>query len=193
VIITADKRAATVQITTHLRTSEPLADIWVMAAPLKKHRFETVVEKITELGASRLLPVTTRHSDVRDIRMDRLEAIAIEAAEQCESLSIPEISPLQTLEKCLGNWPKERMLLLCCERGDAMPIAQAVTTIGHHPLGVAIGPAGGFHDDEIALATSLPFVRPVAMGRRILRADTAAIAALSVCLATNGFWASQRT
>lgn len=188
----ADRNHAIVRILECLRPAEKIADLWLMSAPLKKHRFETVVEKATELGVAQILPILTRHSDVRDIRADRLEAIAIEAAEQCEGMSVPTIVSLQSLEKCLGSWPKDRPLLLCCERGNAQPIESVAQEIGMAPAGIAIGPAGGFHDDEIEIMNALPFVRPVAMGKRILRADTAAISAISVFLSASGFWKTQR-
>lgn len=186
----AHKNHCVVRVENQIRVADIVADLWLVAAPLKKNRFETVIEKATELGVRRLLPIITRHSDVRDIRLDRLETIAIEAAEQCEGLSIPEITPIQSLETMLAQWPQDRILLVCCERGKATPIEQAITT--NMTAGIAIGPAGGFHDDEITLMAQLPFVRLVSMGSRILRADTAAIAAVSVFLSVSGFWTKSR-
>ena len=197
VIEQAHKNHCMIRVIGLIRLAEPSADLWLLAAPLKKNRFETVMEKATELGVRRFVPILTRHSDVRDIRPDRLHSIAVEAAEQCESLGIPEIAPLCPLFDMLGDWPPERVLLVCCERGTAIPIEQAVIALGPAPetapAAIAIGPAGGFHEEEITLLAALPFVQLVSMGQRILRADTAAIAAVSVFLSVSGFWAESRS
>ena len=152
---------------------------WLVAAPTKGARFDWTVEKAAELGAARILPVTTRRTVVARINEARLMAHAREAAEQCERLDIPALDPLAPLEKVLGAWPAGRVLLFCDEGGDVAPLATVLAGRAG-PFGVLIGPEGGFDPAERTMLRALPFVVPVGLGDTILRADTAAVAALAL-------------
>lgn len=171
-----------------IRGQEPGTDLWLLFAPLKGGRSEYVIEKATELGASRIVPVQTRRSDVPKVNAARLQANAAEAAEQCDRLSVPEIAEMVTLEKAVSNWPVSRALLLCAEHGTAQPIARAAMDLAGRPLALLVGPEGGFDPAELDGLAKLPFVRQVGLGPRVLRADTAAFAALSVLQAVAGDW-----
>lgn len=154
------------------------ADIWAIASPVKKDAFELMIEKATELGASRFVPVLCDHTAVRRMNAARAEAIAIEAAEQCERFDVPSVAPLTALREVLEGWDPARKILFCLERSAAPPLSAAVS---EEPLAVLVGPEGGFSAVEIDYIKALPFVVPVSLGAGILRAETALIAALS-CL-----------
>jgi len=164
-------------------------DLWLAFAPIKKTPADYVAQKATELGVRVLQPVLTTRTIVRRINPDRLRLNAIEAAEQSGRLSVPEIRPMVDLDTLLGNWPEGRRLLFCDETGGA-PIADALIEARGTPFawGVLTGPEGGFAPEERALIRSSPFVLPVGLGPRIVRADTAALAALSVWQAICGDW-----
>ena len=164
------------------RPQRETPDLWLVFAPIKRARIDFLVEKATELGVSRLLPVTTRHTAVSRVNSERLAANAREAAEQCERLSVPAVEAPRALFDLLGDWPPERRLLLCAEAGDARPIAEALSETAGEPPGpwaVLTGPEGGFAESELDALRKLPFVTAVGLGPRILRADTAALAALA--------------
>lgn len=171
-----------------VRAAAPESDLWLLFAPLKGGRSEYVVEKATELGVARIVPVLTRRSDVPKVNAARLRANAIEAAEQCDRLTVPEIDEIASLEKVLSKWPSSRALLLCAEHGTAEPLAQAAQAVAGRPLALLVGPEGGFDPAELDGVAKLPFVRRVGLGPRVLRADTAAFAALSVLQAVAGDW-----
>lgn len=185
-------------LTGQRRPQEGGPDLWLVFAPIKGGRIDSIAEKATELGVSRLLPVFTRHTNASRVNTDRLRANAVEAAEQCERLSIPEVTEPETLEKLLASWPADRTLYLCAESGMARSMADAVT--GTHSGEAAdgdaktaaaaflIGPEGGFEKAELDAISKLPFVVPVGLGPRILRADTAVVAALSCWQAIAGDW-----
>lgn len=162
-------------------------DLWLIFAPIKKARTDFIVEKATELGAARVMPVQTRHTNSERIRQDRLQAHAMEAAEQCGATFVPEVTDLISLDKLLASWPADRKLLWC----DEAMVGQAPALSG--PRGgswaILIGPEGGFSSDEQARLRALPQVVPLALGPRILRADTAAVAALTLWQAALGDWA----
>jgi 16S rRNA (uracil1498-N3)-methyltransferase len=162
-------------------------DIWLAFAPVKKTPSDYLVQKATELGASVLLPVFTRRTIVTRINEERMAANAIEAAEQSGRLSVPEIRAGATLEKLISAWPKQRRLFFCDEGGDARPLAEAVHGLSG-PAAILTGPEGGFDPAEREALRSLPFVTPVTLGPRILRADTAALAALAVWQSVAGDW-----
>lgn len=183
----AGKRGITA---TCLKQTEPQAgvpDIWLAFAPVKKTPSDYLVQKAAELGVSCLLPVFTRRTIVARINEERMAANAIEAAEQSARLSVPEIRAGVSLEKLLAAWPKERRLYFCDEGGDAWPLAEAARgTSG--PAAILTGPEGGFDRSEREMLRALPFVTPVTLGPRILRADTAALAALAVWQSVCGDW-----
>ena len=180
------KRDLTVTIAAKLREREAVPDLWLCIAPIKRARIDWVAEKASELGVARLVPVATRRAVVDRLNTDRLRAHMIEAAEQCERTALPEMAELTTLDALLREWPAERPLFFADEEGGA-PMLEAVP---RHPgpAAILIGPEGGFHPDERAAIRALPAAVPVSLGPRILRAETAALAAVSVWMAANGDW-----
>ncbi len=164
-------------------TAEP--DLWLCFAPIKRARLDFMIEKATELGVSRLIPVFTQHIAVERVNTERLTAIAIAAAEQCERLSVPQIEAPTDFAKLLATWPAQRLLITGDESGGGNPIATELAgTRG--PYAVLIGPEGGFARGELDALPRHGFVRRVGLGPRILRADTAALAALAVLQALVG-------
>lgn len=162
-------------------------DLWLIFAPIKKARTDFIVEKAVELGAARILPVQTRHTNSERIRQDRLQAHALEAAEQCGATFVPEVADLVSLDRLLATFPADRKLLWC----DEAMVGQAPALSGarRQAWAILIGPEGGFSADEQARLRALPQVVPLALGPRILRADTAAVAALTLWQAALGDWA----
>jgi 16S rRNA (uracil1498-N3)-methyltransferase len=161
------------------QASEP--DVWFLFAPIKRARLDFMVEKATELGASAIWPVFTRHTIVTRVNNERLRATAIEAAEQCERLTIPKLLTAVPLDEALASWPRERRLILCDESGKGGPIVEVLKGLDTtQPHAVLTGPEGGFARAELDALHDLPFVTPVGLGPRVLRADTAALAALAI-------------
>jgi 16S rRNA (uracil1498-N3)-methyltransferase len=164
------------------RAQEPEPDLWLVFAPIKRARLDFLVEKAVELGISRLQPAMTRHTVVSRVNQERLAANAREAAEQCERLSVPEVGEARPLFDILGEWPTERRLLVCSERGEAEPLGvvlQAAAGREQAPWAILVGPEGGFARSELDGLGNLPFVTLVGLGPRVLRADTAALFALA--------------
>jgi len=180
----AGKRRVTICLRENLRARETVPDLWLLFAPIKRGRIDWLVEKATELGAARLVPVMTRRTVVERLNLERLRAHAVEAAEQCERTALPDLSRAEKLETVLRNWPAGRTLLVADE-GGGIPIAEAVSP---GPAAILIGPEGGFTEEERAAIAAVPQARSVSLGPRILRADTAAIAALSIWMAQAGDW-----
>jgi len=163
-------------------------DLWLVFAPIKKTPADYLTQKATELGVRALQPVFTRRTIVARVNADRMRANAIEAAEQSGRLSVPEIREPVELSKLLAAWPRERQILFCDEAGEAPPIAEALAAAPAGPWAILTGPEGGFDPAERAAIRALPSVTPVSLGGRILRADTAALAALAVWQAVRGDW-----
>ncbi|KIL98115.1 Ribosomal RNA small subunit methyltransferase E [Paramagnetospirillum magnetotacticum MS-1] len=170
------------------RPQAPEPDLWLLAAPLKKDRTDLVVEKAAELGVSLLMPVFTRRTNAGRVNTDRLRAHLIEAAEQCERLSVPQLSEPCPLDKVLADWPTDRILLFLDEGGSGIPLAHVLNGMPGEKLALLVGPEGGFDAEERRLIGSKSFARAVGLGPRILRAETAAIAALAVVQALTGDW-----
>lgn len=162
-------------------------DLWLMFAPIKKARTDFIVEKAAEMGAARIMPVQTRFTNADRIRQDRLQAHAIEAAEQCGGTFVPEVAELARLEDVLKHWPAERHIMFCDE---ALVGARAALsgTKTDQKWAILIGPEGGFSAEEQMLLTSMPQATAVSLGPRILRADTAAVAALALWQSELGDW-----
>lgn len=180
----AAKRETRVAVGDCLRPFQPPRDIWLCFAPIRQGRIEFIIEKATELGAARLLPVLTKRCQVRQVNAQRLEAHAREAAEQCERLDVPPLAPLQTLDAMLSTWPQERRLFACLERDAATPLLVALQALpAAAALAMLVGPEGGFAPEEAAMLKAKAFVTPVSLGEGILRAETAALAALAVAAA----------
>jgi len=186
-IAQAAKRGVTATCLNRTRPQSVGPDIWLAFAPIKKTPADYLVQKATELGVSALLPVFTRRTIVTRVNLERMAANAAEAAEQSERLTVPEIREATDLGKLLASWPNERRLHFCDEGGDARPLAE-VARGASGPTAILTGPEGGFDPAERELLRAQPFVVPVTLGPRILRADTAALAALSVWQSTAGDW-----
>ncbi|MCW5730547.1 MAG: 16S rRNA (uracil(1498)-N(3))-methyltransferase [Alphaproteobacteria bacterium] len=183
------KGRARAQIGARLRPQAPAADLWLVFAPIKGHRLDNIVEKATELGVSVLQPVMTRRTVVSRVNLDRLRANAQEAAEQSERLDLPEIREPVRLERLLADWPAGRCLVHCDERGQAPAMGVALAGLPAATQGAILtGPEGGFAPEEQASIGSLSQVIAVTLGPRVLRADTAAIAAITLWQATIGDW-----
>ena len=181
-IAEAGKKRVTLTIDRKLREREAVPDLWLLFAPIKRGRIDWLVEKATELGIARLQPVITRRTIVDRLNLDRLRAHAIEAAEQCERTALPQLDEAQKLDALLKTWPADRILYFADETGG-VPFATAATA---GPAAILIGPEGGFTDEERAAIRALPQARPVSLGPRILRADTAALAAIALWMGAAG-------
>jgi 16S rRNA (uracil1498-N3)-methyltransferase len=180
------KRSIALAITGQLRDRESVPDLWLLFAPVKKAPLDWLVEKATELGAARLQPVITQRTIVDRVNLDRLRTITIEAAEQCDRTALPEIAEPAKLDVVLRSWPTDRALLFADEAGGT-PLA-SVARPG--PAAILIGPEGGFTDAERASVGGVPAATPVSLGPRILRAETAACAALALWMSAAGDWRS---
>jgi 16S rRNA (uracil1498-N3)-methyltransferase len=171
------------------RAPEPGADVWLLFAPIKRARLEWLVEKATELGAAALVPVATARTQSERVNRERLRVIVIAASEQSERLSLPEIRPEMPLARLLADWPADRRLILCDESGAGAPIVDALSAVpAGAPAAVLIGPEGGFAETELDAIGKLSIVTRVGLGPRILRAETAVLAALAVYQAMAGDW-----
>jgi 16S rRNA (uracil1498-N3)-methyltransferase len=173
------KNGGEVQVTGQTRPQAAEPDLWLCFAPIKFGRIDYLVEKATELGVSQLYPVQTARTVVSRINGERLRAHAVEAAEQSERLSVPELMPYQKLTALLADWPKERLLFYGDETGGGKPLRTLLPQIQQTQYALLIGPEGGFAPEELALLKQCPFAQAISLGPRILRADTAALAGLA--------------
>lgn len=162
-------------------------DVHLLIATVKKSALEFAVEKATELGAARVRLITTARTQPQHLRLDRLDAIAVESAEQTGRLDVPQVEAPQKLEALLADWDPSRRLMFCDETGGA-PATQALTEAGGGPWAILIGPEGGFTPEERDRLRALPFTLAVTLGPRVLRADTAAVTALTLWQAAVGDW-----
>jgi 16S rRNA (uracil1498-N3)-methyltransferase len=178
-----------------LREPEPGAepDLWLIFAPIKRAPLDWLVEKATELGVAALLPVWTARTQVERVNLDRLRAHAVEAAEQSERLSVPELRAPEPLDRLLAAWPGERRLIVCDESGAGEPISDAAARLRPGPAALLVGPEGGFDETELDAIGKLSFVTRVGLGPRVLRAETATLAAVAVFQAIAGDWRRVRT
>ncbi len=172
------------------RAPVPEPDLWLVFAPIKRAPIDVLAQKATELGCSVLQPVLTRYTAVARVNGERLAANAREAAEQCGRLSVPEVRAPLDLDALIAGWPPGRRLLVCAEWGAARPIGEALDAAAREesdaPWAIMTGPEGGFAQSELDALRDLPFVTPVGLGPRLLRADTAALAALACWQAVLG-------
>ncbi len=185
------KRAAVLKIVAHTRPQEGGPDIDCCFAPLKHARLDYVVQKAVEMGAARLRPVITRRTQVARLNLDRMRANAIEAAEQCGVLRVPDVEAEVPFERMIAAWPTDRLLVFCDESaGIADPLAalRAAAGDGIERAALLIGPEGGFDEKERALALQAPRVVRLSLGPRILRADTAAVAGMALIQSIFGDW-----
>lgn len=200
VVEEAGRRAGILVCAEQTRPLRRPPDLWLLFAPLKKARTDFIVEKAAELGAARIVPVITRHTNADRIRQDRLQAHAVEAAEQCGGTFVPEVAALQSLERLLEHWPAGRRILWCDEalagRSSALTgllagpsdDARQDVRAAAGPWAILVGPEGGFSETEQSRLRAMPQAVPVGLGPRILRADTAAVAALTLWQAALGDW-----
>jgi 16S rRNA (uracil1498-N3)-methyltransferase len=201
-IAEASKSAVRLALGSQTRAQQTGPDLWLLFAPLKKDRTDFVVEKAVELGVSEIRPVLTERTNSENVRVDRLARLAIEAAEQTERLDVPPVREAQRLFAALDSWPADRTLIFADEAGDdagrpwggesgkAAPLAETLRAMADGPAAILIGPEGGFSPAERSRLRSLPFVKAVGLGPRILRAETAAVAALAIWQAVRGDWRS---
>ena len=182
-VTAAGKRDLVLTVVGKLRDRLASPDLWLCQALIKKDRLDWIAEKSCELGIGRFVPLLTRRCVVDKVKEDRLRAQMIEAAEQCERTNLPEIAPLIKLEAMLKDWPQDRTLFFCDERGGE-PFGEAVGLAKTAKAAILIGPEGGFTDEENAAIRAAPCTVPVSLGPNILRADTAAVAAIAVWMAT---------
>lgn len=184
----AGKRGGTLTCVAQSKTLQMPPDLWLIFAPIKKARTDFIVEKAAEMGAARILPVGTDYTNSERIRQDRLQAHAVEAAEQCGGTYVPEVCDLQKLSQLLDHWPDERQLMFCdeAEVGNALQLASQSHSAA--PWAILIGPEGGFSDKERKRLHAMEQAHVVSLGPRILRADTAAVAAMTLWQQALGDW-----
>jgi 16S rRNA (uracil1498-N3)-methyltransferase len=181
------KRGSLLKVDEQVRPMALGPDLDLVIALVKRGRVETIVEKAAELGVRRVRLTVTRRTNVDFVKLGRLDAIAMEAAEQTGRLDVPTVEDPVKLSEILDGWDPARKLVFCDEGGDARPAFQALAGSAA-PAAILIGPEGGFSPEERERLRSLPFVTPVSLGPRILRADTAAISALTLWQAAAGDW-----
>ncbi len=183
------RKRCTVRIAEFLAAPAPPPDIDYVFAPLKAARLDYIAQKATEMGVRRIRPVFTDHTVPKRVRVDRLRANAIEAAEQCNLVFVPEVEEVRTLSEVLATWPRERHIIYCDEAAEVSNPLTALKSVPPGPLAVLIGPEGGFSDRERAqLRGMTDIVHPISLGPRIMRADTAGVAALALVQAVLGDW-----
>src|SRR5437016_7093001 len=187
------KAGASLSIERRLRPPVPEPDLWLLFAPIKRARLDWLVEKASELGATALLPVWTERTQSERLNRERLSTIATAAAEQSQRLSVPQVRAAERLDTLLASWPAERRLIVCDETGGGVPIADALRSFQtEQAAALLIGPEGGFTDRELDALGKLPIVTRVGLGPRVLRAETAAVAALAIFQAITGDWRRAR-
>ncbi len=185
-VIAAGKREVTLETVEHLRPREQVPDFWLCPALLKKDRFDLVLEKASELGAARIQPIVTRRCVADKLNLERARTILTEAAEQCARTALPELAEPVKLDHLLRHWPAERALFFADELGGESAAAQFSTHTG--PAALIVGPEGGFDDTERAAIRALAAARPISLGPRILRGETAAIAGTALWMGNAGDW-----
>mgnify|MGYP001332564128 CR=1 FL=1 len=182
------RKAATLELESRSRPQDPPTRLDFLFAPLKVGRLDYLVQKATEMGARTIRPVFTDHTQLHKVNMERIAANVIEAAEQCGNLAVPELLPAERLDRVLAGWDATRRLIFCDESASGNNPSAILQAIEERDLALLVGPEGGFSERERAELRALPFVTAIPLGPRILRADTAAVAAMAVVQMTIGDW-----
>lgn len=182
------KKAVRLEAVEATRPQPAPCDLIYCFAPLKVGRLDYLVQKAVEMGAGVLQPVMTQHTQLAKVGIDRLRANVTEAAEQCGILAVPDVRDALKFDRVLAEWDKDRRLIFCDESAETNNPLAALQAIAEKKLGLLVGPEGGFSEEERRQLRALPFVTAIPLGPRILRADTAAVAALAVIQATVGDW-----
>ncbi len=193
VIRTLERGGGVLVAVEQTRAQRAGADLWLLAAPIKRTAIDFVASKATELGVSAIQPVLTKRTAIERVNTARMRANCLEAAEQCHRLTVPEIFEPKPLARILAAWAPARRILLCDETGAGAPIAEVLATERARmpePWTILIGPEGGFDPTELDQLRHMPPVVPVSLGERLLRADTAALAALAIWQSVLGEWSS---
>lgn len=190
VLVGVERRSCVLELEACVEPQTAASDLWLLFAPVKRARIDFIAEKATELGVAVLQPALTRRTVATRVAETRLRAIAIEAAEQSWRLDVPEIRAAMPLDALLADWPSDRRLLFCDETRRAPPVAEALSRHGPGHWAVLVGPEGGFDAGEHAAIAALPQAVPATLGPRILRSDTAVLAALAIVQAVLGDWRS---
>lgn len=186
-IASLSKKSMELVVLEKVREFEKSPDLWILFAPLKKDKTDFVIQKATELGVSKIVPTITKHTIAEKVRTDRFVMQTIEASEQCQRLDIPEISQAIKLETLLNKWDNARILYIMDETGSGENILQTFAK-NKTPSAILVGPEGGFSSAEIEILRKQPFVKMISLGKRILRAETAVLSAISCWQATCGDW-----
>jgi 16S rRNA (uracil1498-N3)-methyltransferase len=187
-LVDVAKRRCTLAFVEEARPQQAGPDVVYLFAPLKHARLDYMVQKATEMGVARLQPVLTRRTVAARVNVERMRANVIEAAEQCGILRVPGVGEPQRLEALLDDWDPARRMIVCDEFAEVASPLEALSRLAPGPLAVLVGPEGGFDPEERARLIAHKFVVPVSLGPRILRADTAAVAALALVNAVLGDW-----
>ena len=182
------KKTTDLMLVEQTRAPELALDLWLLFAPIKRDRMDYMIQKATEMGAGRLFPIMTRFTQGGKLNLQRLQANAIEAAEQCGRLHVAEIEPLQDMMTCLANWPEDRRLLFCDESASLGEGLDGLAELRGQKVAILIGPEGGFSDEEKTRLRGIEACFPISLGPRILRADTAMVAALALVQSCIGDW-----
>lgn len=185
-VVQAGKRKGVLRVDEQTAPLQMPPDLWLLFAPIKKARTDFIVEKATEMGASRICPVQTDFTNSERIRRDRLQAHAVEATEQCGGTYVPEVAELARLDRMLSDWDPSRQIMFCDEAkvGDQLTLPD----MSDQPWAILIGPEGGFSDSERTKLREMNHAHAISLGPRILRADTAAVAALTLWQSRLGDW-----
>ncbi|MEF2553633.1 16S rRNA (uracil(1498)-N(3))-methyltransferase [Aurantimonas sp. A2-1-M11] len=189
-LVKAAKKKLDIVPRDRVRAQTPPADLHYLFAPLKHARLDYMVQKAVEMGAGVLQPVMTQHVQATRLNTDRMRANAVEAAEQCGILSIPECREPVKFADMLDRWDAGRRLVFCDERADEASPIDTLRALAREPFALLIGPEGGLSGEERERLSAADFVTAISLGPRILRADTAAVAAMAVLQAAIGDWRS---
>ena len=185
-VVDAGKRRGLLTVLSQTKPLQMPPDLWFLFAPIKKARTDFIVEKAAEMGAARICPVSTDYTNSDRVRQDKLQAHAMEAAEQCGGTYVPTVEEITKLTTVLEKWPEDRQLMFCDEA--RVGAAEALSKTAKGPWAILIGPEGGFSSGERDRLLAMPQTTPISLGPRILRADTAAVAALTVWQQALGDW-----